>query len=75
MTTLLEHDPDLYITGKVLSAIFRGHRSDEDKQQLAQLLLRYEKRVNFTEEVRTTIDRNFQGESHDDLKALFINWR
>ena len=71
ITTLLEHDPDLHITGEVLSAIVSGRGSDEDKQRLAELLLRYEKRVDFTEEVRTAIDEKFQGHSHKDLKALF----
>ena len=53
MTTLLEHDPNLDITVKVVSAITRSYLPNDDKQRMVELLLRYEKKIEFNEEVRT----------------------
>jgi hypothetical protein len=61
MTTLLEHDPNLDITEKVVSAITRSYLPNDDKQRMVELLLRYEKKIEFNEEVRTAIDQSFQG--------------
>ncbi len=61
MTTLLEHDPNLDITVKVVSAITRSYLPNDDKQRMVELLLRYEKKIEFNEEVRTAIDQSFQG--------------
>ena len=71
MATLLEHDPDLPVTGKVLSAIVCGGLSDEDMQHAAELLLRFEKKIGFDEAVQTAIDQNFQSHSRKHLRALF----
>ncbi len=70
MTTLLEHDPNLDITENVVSAITRSYLPNDDKQRMVELLLRYEKKIEFNEEVRTAIDQSFQGGRYKHLKAL-----
>lgn len=71
MTTLLEHDPSIYIAPEVISAIASGYLADEDKQRFVELLLRYEKKIEFNEEVRTAIDQKFFGSRYNHLMALF----
>ena len=71
MSALLEHDPDLSITAEVLLAIVESYRSDEATQRLVELLLRYGKKLIFTEEIRMTIDHKFRSHGRKDLKSLF----
>ena len=71
MTTVLEHDPDLHITAEVLSKIVAGYRRTDERQRMAELLLRYEKKVDFNDEVRTAIDQGLSRYSQKHLKALF----
>ena len=70
MTTLLEHDPELHIPSDAFADLVKLTTPFE-RMQLAELLLKYEKKVDFTEEVRTAIDQQFQGYRYKDAKALF----
>ena len=67
MTTFLKHDPTHFITAKLLKEIITKHKSrDEEllrrkpeKVQLAELLLRFGKRVVFTNELREALNEEF----------------
>ncbi len=41
---------------------------------MVELLLRYEKKIEFNEEVRTAIDQSFQGGRYKHPKALFYKF-
>ena len=70
MTVLLKHDPDLPITEEVLLAIVKTRRSDRDTQRLVELLLQYDKKLIFNEEIRTVLEGKYRSRNQKNLKSL-----
>jgi len=68
---LFEHDPTLDINQKDLMWLANSLQSDEDKRKTVNVLLEYGKTVDFTAEVRKTLDTKFQNQSDKEIKELF----
>jgi len=60
INTLLEHDPELHIPSAAFSDLVRAIQPFQGTQ-LAELLLKYNKKVDLTEDIRTAIDQKFYG--------------
>ena len=58
MTTMLGHDPDLNITEESFLALLRAsQRNGQDGRAMVDVLLKYDKKVTFTDAICTRIEQ------------------
>lgn len=74
---LLEHDPSMPVTEEMFLRIFGKPPSsrESDREKLADLMQKYEKRLVFTDKVREVIDDAYQNTSEVAKKQRFYNLR
>ncbi len=70
LRTLFEHDPALDITREDLMALIIELR-DECQRETVNVLIEYGKTVEFTDEIRETLDEKFGNQNDEELKRLF----
>ena len=71
MKTLFEHDPTLDISQEDLIRLVLRRRSDEDHRKVLNIFYKYGKTVEFTAEVRKTLDEEFPNPNDKEINELF----
>ena len=69
--TLFEHDSTVDITSEDLIGFSNRWQSDEDRMKILEVLCEYGKTVEFTAEIRRTIDENFRRRRDKEMKERF----
>lgn len=68
---LFEHDPTLEINQEDLIGLVSLWRPTEHTRKIVNVLIEYRKTVEFTAEVRNTLDKKFQRQRDKEMKELF----
>lgn len=71
---LLEHDPDLQFTEDAVLDISEPQFYGEDcVDEVTGLLIKHDKKLVFTPEIRKAIEKRFQKKLEGDFKQLFLS--
>ncbi|ROW04889.1 hypothetical protein VMCG_04769 [Cytospora schulzeri] len=72
---LLDHNPSMPVTPKIFLRVFEKfpHARESTRESLADLMIKYGKRVVFTDKVRTAIDESYANHSDVEKKELFYS--
>ncbi|KAF4418418.1 ankyrin 1 [Fusarium acutatum] len=74
---LLTHTPSLPITEKLFLSIFREHprAREETRKEFAEVLIKHQKKIVFTEKIREAIDTAYQNHSDIDKRDIWYSLR
>lgn len=73
LRALFEHDPTLEITQQDLMSLATWSHSDDHRLKMMNVLFEYGKTVEFTPEIRKTLDENFQSQSDKKMRESFYS--